>query len=89
MADIRTYDPRKEEAGYEALANAIIIQAANDYLRAVKKGNSSSIRALERFFRSDWFAVLTGADPEAIIEALRKKCGKPKKQDFAQKQKIR
>lgn len=59
---------------YENLANAIIIQAAKDYKKALKalKRNSRYEPALfikrdcEKFFRSAWFAVLTNLNGEAL-----------------------
>lgn len=45
---------------YENLANAIILQAVKDY-----KSNS---KECERFFRSEWFKVLTNVDPDYIIK---------------------
>jgi hypothetical protein len=30
------------------------------------------LKALERFFRSEWFALLTNLDPEYLITELRK-----------------
>lgn len=53
---------------YEKLANAIIMQAAKDYRNT---NNSSDIASIERFFRSDWFSVLTSVDPEFLIKRLR------------------
>lgn len=64
---------------YEALANAIIEQAVKDYKIALVKyfknprnrSNSSSVIAIERFFRSSWFETLTDADGEFIITKIR------------------
>lgn len=64
----------------ERLANAIILQAVKDYraaLRALKKSPSSNTarsqkKALERFFRSDWYLLLTDLDGEMVIERIRK-----------------
>lgn len=65
---------------YENLANAIIIQAAKDYKKALKalKRNSKYEPAVfmkrdcERFFRSSWFAALTNLDGEALMDSLKK-----------------
>lgn len=65
---------------YEKLANAIIIQAVKDYraaLRSCRKSPSSHFarsqrEALEKFFRSDWFLLLTDLDGEMVLERLRK-----------------
>ncbi len=66
-------------APYENLANAIVIQAANDYrdiLRKLKKypGDSMAVSALaeiEHFFRSEWYKVLTDVDGEHLMQMLR------------------
>lgn len=68
------------ENPYEALANAIVLQAVNDYravLKKVKK-NPNNRTALdealqiERFFRSQWYQVLTSVDGEYLINRLRR-----------------
>ncbi len=52
---------------YENLANAIVLQAVNDY----RNTNSLEERAyIERFFRSKWFSILTSLDPEVLISKL-------------------
>ena len=71
MPKLLTTDP------YEDLANAIIVQAANDYreilsnYRSYDKRPSTAI-ALEKFFRSEWYHILTKLDGEYIIESIRK-----------------
>ena len=56
----------------QLLANAIILQAVNDY-RA--RSDKRTIGEIERFFRSEWFAMLTKLDGEALLEKLREeKC---------------
>ena len=65
---------------YENLANAIVLQAVKDWRTAVKhlkhhpKSESSRLtkEETERFFRSEWFKVLTTADGNYIIKMLRK-----------------
>lgn len=57
--------------GYENLANAIIIQAADDYRKALNDSAQGEQRTIERFFRSEWFGVLTGLDPETLIRKLK------------------
>lgn len=65
---------------WEDLANAIIIQALNDYMAADKARQKrpedfyiqGKIYALEKFFRSDWYHVLTDADADYLLEAMRK-----------------
>ena len=64
---------------YENLANAIILQAVKDYRMALKslKANPRNRTAMadkdeiERFFRSDWFSVLTSVDGEMLIGSLQ------------------
>ena len=66
--------------GYQALANAIIEQAAKDYMAAIRilkrhpdrKAAIEGAMECERFFRSGWFATLTDLDPEYLIDKLRK-----------------
>jgi hypothetical protein len=67
-------------ANYENLANAIILQAVKDYRTALKclKANprnraaSADRNEIERFFRSQWFSVLTDVDGESLIRSLTK-----------------
>lgn len=64
---------------YEALANAIILQAAKDYRAARKKQKyypknkdaKLMVEDLEKFFRSDWFAALTSIDGELLLRKLQ------------------
>lgn len=53
---------------YEALSNAIILQAVRDW----KCGDRTMKAECERFFRSHWFSCLTTLDPEFLINKLRK-----------------
>ena len=63
---------------YENLANAIILSAVEDYRKVLKRwsrypgkeGYLQDKASLERFFRSDWFGVLTSVDPELLIRKL-------------------
>lgn len=65
---------------YEKLAAAVVMQAVKDYraaLRAVRKSPSSHYvksqkKALERFFRSEWYLLLTDIDGEMVMERIRK-----------------
>ena len=67
------------EDPYEALANAIIVQACEDYRAALRKlkKNPKNQDAMaqtmecERFFRSGWYQLLTAVDGEYLIERLR------------------
>lgn len=67
-----------EERAYTDLANGIVKQAVDDY-RSALKGNlvdgkppEEVIPKIEKFFRSDWYRMLTKVDPEYLIEQLRK-----------------
>ena len=62
------------------LANAIVQQAARDYIVALKKlkrnpGNglaAESKKELERFFRSSWYEELTDIDGDRLMKMLQK-----------------
>ena len=64
---------------WEDLAEAIIMQAVTDYRKARRrvrhfpdqKGAQATIKEVERFFRSWWFAQLTDIDGEMLIKKLR------------------
>lgn len=61
---------------YEDLANAVIIQAVNDY-RNLLSGNIKpepdlNIPKLEKFFKSEWFRVLTNMDGATIMNRVRR-----------------
>ena len=66
--------------GYEELAHAIILLAVKDYRKvlkilAVHPNHESGVkvkRSCERFFHSRWFGILTEADPDYILEGLKK-----------------
>ena len=74
------------ENPYEKLANAIILQAVSDYravLKKVKKNpkNRDAIDEalqIEKFFRSEWYQVLTSVDGEYLIDRLRKEVSETK-----------
>lgn len=68
-------------SSYENLACAIILQAVKDYRAARKKlkhypkNKDAKLMAedLERFFRSDWYALLTSFDGEMCLRNSRRK----------------
>ena len=74
---------KAEEIQYDKLADAIVLQAVKDYrvlLRKWKKNiNNREIKRelsrIEKFFRSEWYLLLTNVDPEFLIEKLRKEIG--------------
>ncbi len=63
---------------YTRLANTIIIQAAKDYAKALRRlkkfphdKESRYIKQdCERFFRSGWFEVLTELNGEVLIQRM-------------------
>ena len=68
-----------ELAGEQGLANAIVIQAAEDYRRALRRlrrdpRHKESLilkDSCERFFRSQWYGVPTDADGEMLMQRIR------------------
>lgn len=66
------------------LSNAIILRAVEDYRTALaggyvdKKPPGSVIAECERFFRSNWFLVLTNVNGEVLIEKIRKEYARQK-----------
>ena len=70
--------------GYQALANAIVEQAAKDYRAALKnlrrhpdsKAAMENAMELEKFFHSGWYGILTDVDPNYLITKLRKEAVK-------------
>lgn len=64
---------------YQELANAIIVTASKDYMRAYKKylrtgEGYGNVMKEERFFFTDWFNILSDANPTYLVQAMRKKC---------------
>lgn len=59
------------ENKYAVLAEAIILRAVKDYKKALKTDNRRTKRECERFFRSEWFTVLTRLDGNMLIDRLR------------------
>lgn len=65
------------EGGYRALANAIIMQAAEDYRYLLRGGYIKcycNMGELNQFFKSQWFGALTALDPQALVERLAEEC---------------
>lgn len=56
---------------YQDLANAIICVAADDYRAALREENDGLKRAVESFFFSDWYEMLTRVPPMLILSKLR------------------
>jgi hypothetical protein len=67
-----------EENPLQRLANAIVLQAVEDYRHALGGGSIRGklpeciISEVERFFRSDWFYMLTNLNGEILINRLRR-----------------
>ena len=67
------------EDPYEALGNAIILQAVKDYrvaLKRIKHNPKNRIAidealTIEKFFRSPWYQQLTSVDREFLIRKLQ------------------
>ncbi|RHV09833.1 hypothetical protein DXB77_11665 [Clostridium sp. OM05-9] len=65
---------------YEALGNAVVLQAVKDYRDAVQKlsrGKKNTIaesmkQECERFFQSPYFNVFTQLDGKALLSQLEK-----------------
>lgn len=65
---------------YEALGNAVVLQAVKDYREAVHKlsrGKKNKIaestkQECERFFQSPYFNVFTQLDGKALLSQLEK-----------------
>lgn len=64
---------------YENLANAIVLSAVEDYRKALMKYSKNpdsktakaEVDSLERFFKSQWYSVLTSVEGEFLIRKLR------------------
>lgn len=65
---------------YTELANAIVIQAAKDYRKALKtlkrypryEPAKAVVAEVEKFFRSDWYRMLTSVDAEMLMRKIRR-----------------
>ena len=72
-----------ERERWENIANAVVVQAADDYqkiLRRLKRRPKDPAledqrRMLERFFRSGWFETLCDLDGRALIWKLQMEVG--------------
>lgn len=63
------------DPGWEALAIAVVKQAADDYctLRAAggfRRAPNRELKGLLRFFYSDWFGQLCALDPDWLLDQL-------------------
>lgn len=84
------YDARQP---WEDLANGIIKQATDEYKKALERikktdhygwklNAAQEIHSLNRWFRGEWFSMLTQVDPEYIIENLNKYYGNDATTEF-------
>ncbi len=65
------------EKNYQALADAIVMQAVKDYRRT----NELEVRkSIKRFFLSDWFSDLTDTDGRRIFKRLERERLEKRKQ---------
>ena len=79
MKDRAAITKELAEDAYERLANAIIVNAANDYRVVLKKCknnpyNEDAIqerKKLENFFLSAWYKALTKVDGTYLMTLLR------------------
>lgn len=64
---------------YKELANAIIVQAVKDYRDAAErlrytpddKSTQHDKRSIEKFFRSNWFSILSDLNGELLLKKLK------------------
>lgn len=64
---------------HKELANAIIVQAVKDYRNAVERlrytpDDKSALhdkKSIERFFRSEWFSILSDLNGELLLKKLK------------------
>lgn len=69
-----------ENSGWRKLADAIIMQTANDYRKLLRKvvkrpynlDLKNDKTSIERFFRSNWFSILCDLDGTECIRKLQK-----------------
>lgn len=64
---------------YQELANAVVVQAVQDYRDALdgisytrKKTPEQIVEELEKFFRSEYYRTLTNVDGENLIAELKR-----------------
>lgn len=67
------------QSAHHDLANAIIVQAVEDYRNALNGVSydrnltpESVVKSIERFFRSEYYRTLTNVGGEYLIEQLNK-----------------
>lgn len=60
------------EAGYDALANAIILQACKDYRKALRGYKKNEIMKIRKFFHSQWYSELTKVNGDYILREIER-----------------
>lgn len=60
------------DEGYKELAATIVERAVWDYKNALKRGDDPKIYCLEKFFRSQWFELLSDCDGAVIMQMIRR-----------------
>lgn len=62
----------KDLSPEENISNAIVMQAVQDYRESRKSPKDyAMIYDCEKFFKSEWFKVLTKVDPDFLLEKLK------------------
>ena len=59
-------------AGYDALANAIILQACKDYRKALRGYKKNEIMKIRKFFHSQWYNELTKVNGDFILREIER-----------------
>ena len=81
----------------EDLANAVIVQAANDYLESKKQiyqygetfNSRSQLNDAVKFFKSDWYEMMTSVSSRKIMRTLDKQFEEWRKEYDAKMRKVR
>ena len=62
-----------DDTGAHQLIGAVVRQAAEDYVKALRKGSGGAARIMEAegFFCSEYFRRLTGLDGRKIVRLIR------------------
>lgn len=66
------YKLKRTSNPYQDLANAIVAVAVDDYRTALQEDDAPVLKSLERFFRSDWYRMLTNISPDALLSYLNR-----------------
>lgn len=68
VAALAVQDEREVITPDQALANAIVAQAALDYINAKIKGDTGMVSSCRRFFESGWYEELTRIPSRYMID---------------------